>query len=216
LTRQARLHSLLDAEGLVALGALPADPAHCSPEMAALVLVGPSGGAGFWDIITASAEWADGHPDPVDRWSKRVLGEIARHFGGAAIFPSDGPPWPPFMSWALQSGRAWSSPVGMLVHAQAGLWLSFRGALALPFALDLPPLSNPCENCAERPCLSACPVGALSAAGYDVAACHRWLDDPGGESCMAGGCHVRAACPVSKSHARSNQQSAYHMRQFHK
>jgi epoxyqueuosine reductase len=184
--------------------------------MAALVLVGPVGGARFWDIITASAEWADRAPDPLDRWSKRVLGGVAQQFGGAAIFPSDGPPWPPFLTWARQSGRAWSSPVGMLVHAQAGLWLSFRGALALPFAVDLPPAPNPCESCADRPCLSACPVGALAGSGYDLAACHTWLDGPGAQTCMATGCGVRAACPVSKSHARSNLQSAYHMGQFHK
>jgi epoxyqueuosine reductase len=210
------LHSLLDAEGLVALGTLPPDPAHCPHSAVSLVLVGPQGGARFWQIITASAEWADGAADPLDRWSKRVLGGIAAGFDGAAIFPSDGPPWPPFLTWAQQTGRAWASPVGMLVHAQAGLWLSFRGALALPFAVVLDPLPNPCTTCQTRPCLNACPAGALTSAGYNVPACHAWLDTAPGETCLSEGCQLRAACPASKSHARSHQQSAYHMGQFHK
>ena len=209
------LHPLLDAAGLVALGSLAPDPAHCPPKARALVLIGPQGGARFWDIVTASSEWKDGAPDPLDRWSKRILGAIAAELDGAAIFPSDGPPWPPFMAWAKASGRAWNSPVGMLVHADAGLWLSFRGALALPFDVALPPAQNPCTDCA-RPCLTACPAHALTGAGYDVPACHAWLDRREGEICLSTGCQVRAACPVSKSHARLAQQSAYHMGQFHK
>lgn len=208
------LHAQLDAAALVALGALDPDPAWCPPDARALVLIGPQGGPRFWDIVTTSAEWTDGARDPVDRWSKRILGGIAERFGGAAIFPSDGPPWPPFLHWAKASGRAWASPVGMLVHADSGLWLSFRGALALPFDVALPPAQNPCTDCA-RPCLSACPAHALTGAGYDVPACHAWLDRAEGEICRSTGCQVRAACPVSKSHARLPRQSAYHMGQFH-
>jgi epoxyqueuosine reductase len=59
--------------------------------------------------------------------------------------------------------------VGFLVHDQAGLMVSFRGALALNYRIDLPatPDAAPCVEC-EAPCLIACPVNALSPHGYDT------------------------------------------------
>ena len=121
------------------------------------------------------------------------------------------------MSWALRSGRAWSSPIGMLVHDTTGLWLSFRGALLIPSKLDLPqPTPKPCDTCADKPCLSACPVGALSGAGYDLPTCHAYLDTSKGADCMTNGCNVRRSCPAGADYARAAEQSAYHMRQFHK
>ena len=54
----------------------------------------------FWAAFSASAEAQDGNEDPLDRWSKRIIAEIADQFDGTAQFPSDGPPYPPFISWA--------------------------------------------------------------------------------------------------------------------
>jgi len=210
------LLAALDDQGLVALAVTAPDPAFCPPGTQALVLIGPQGGAGWWARVTAAPEWQDGGADPLDRWSKRILGALAGRFAAAAIFPSDGPPWPPFFRWALASGALWQSPVGMLVHAEAGLWASFRGALALPFALALPPSQSPCTACADRPCTRACPVGALGPAGYDTAACHAYLDTAPGTDCLRNGCGARRACPASQSHARLAAQSAYHMSQFHR
>lgn len=209
------LTARLAALGLDLLGSAPPDPAFTPPATRAIALIGPMGGRVWWDIVTASPEWADGSPDPLDRWSRRVLSALAADLGATALFPFAGPPWLPFQSWAIASGRAWQSPVRLLVHASSGLWVSFRGALALPWALDLPPLPNPCDTCAARPCLTACPAGALTGAGYDVPACHAWLDTPRGADCLSQGCRVRAACPVSVRHARLPEQSAHHMSRFH-
>lgn len=182
-----------------------------------LVLLAP-GEPGFWAHVTRSPEWADGEPDPLDRWSARVIGGLAQDFGGTAAFPFEGPPYRPFYSWALRSGRAWGSPVTLLVHDRMGLFASFRGALALGERLDLPEPAGvaPCARCARKPCLAACPAGALTGTGYDVAACHAFLDTPDGETCLSGGCAVRRACPVSQSYGRLAEQSAYHMRLFHR
>jgi epoxyqueuosine reductase len=208
------LHAL-KAKNLVALGTAPPDRAFCPPAARALVLIGTEGGSAWWDRVTASREWRDGAPDPLDRWSERILGGMARDFGGTALFPSDGPPWPPFQTWAQQTGRIWQSPVRLLIHVDAGLWLAFRGALALPFDVPLPPARNPCTTCATRACLAACPASALDAAGYDVPACRAFLDTDAGASCFSRGCAVRRACPASRNHARLPAQSAYHMSQFH-
>lgn len=178
-----------------------------------LLLLGPRE-PGFWPNLTASAEW--GQPDPVDRWSRRVVGQLACHLGAKALFPFGGPPYQPFYSWALRTGQIWESPVKLLVHGTQGLFVSFRGALALKDVVALPEApQRPCDACA-KPCLTACPVGALTGAGYDVPRCHDFLDQAAGQDCMTGGCRVRSTCPVSLGYARMPEQSAYHMRQFHK
>ena len=178
-----------------------------------LLMVGPKE-PGFWPHLRAQPEW-DGASDPIDRWSRRVIGGIACDIGAKAIFPFGGPPYPPFYQWALRTGRVWDSPVRLLVHASQGLMVSFRGALAIKDVVALPPPAlKPCETCA-KPCLAACPAGVLGASGYDVPACHAYLST-GDRDCMKSGCIVRRACPVSATYARMPEQSAYHMGQFHK
>ena len=172
---------------------------------------------GFWAHVTAAPEFADGRPDPLDRWSRRVIGGLACGLGGKALFPFTGPPFRPFLSWALRTGRLHASPVGMLVHAEAGLWVSLRGALALRQPIDLPAaVPAPCDGCADRPCLSACPVGALGGESYDTDACRGHLAAPAGADCREAGCRARRACPVSARHPREPAQSAFHMRAFTK
>lgn len=175
-----------------------------------VLLVGP--GAGFWPHLQAEPEW--GGADPVDSWSRRVIGRLACDLGGKALFPFGGPPYHPFYTWALRTGRVWASPVRLLVHDRQGLWVSFRGALALKEEIALPGGTSPCTGCAA-PCLSACPAGALTGAGYDLPACHGFLDTSEGRDCMQGGCRVRRACPVSQGYDRMAEQSAYHMARFH-
>ncbi len=172
---------------------------------------------GFWTHVSCAPEFSDGAPDPIDRWSSRVVGALAETLGGSAHFPFGGPPYAPFIAWAKRTGRAWASPVGMLVHDTAGLMISLRGAVLVPERIDLPPAPavSPCEGCA-KPCLTACPVGALGPQPYDVPACHAYLETPAGAACMSQGCQVRRACPVSDHFGRDPAQSAHHMRHFHR
>lgn len=169
----------------------------------------------FWEMVSTSPEGQDGGADPVDRWSRRVVGDIAARLGLTPAFPFGGPPWMPFPRWARRSGRCHESPVKLMVHDAAGLFISFRGALLLPFAPAPDPRPSPCLTCADQPCLTACPVGALTGAGYDVPACHAYLDTlPAATGCRAG-CLVRRACPVGQGR-RSEAQSVHHMRYFHR
>lgn len=177
-----------------------------------VVLLGPAE-PGFWPAFKQSPEWNDGAPDPMDRWSTRVIGGIAKQLNVKARFPFGDPPQP-FLSWILGSGSAWQSPVGMMVHQDAGLMVSYRGALVVD-KMDRPTAAPlPCTSCADQPCLTACPAGALTDIGYDVPACKAHLDRPDGAECLKGGCLVRRACPVSQTYARSFEQSAYHMQRF--
>lgn len=204
--------------GLDIFGGFHPEPGDGAPDgTGTLLLLGPRE-PGFWAIVTAAPEWRDGAADPLDRWSVRVVGRLARDIGGHALFPFGGPPWHPFYPWAVRSGRAFASPVTLLVHDTAGLMVSYRGAIALPGRIDLPapPGASPCESCAGRPCLAACPPRALTARGYDLPACHAFLDTAPGADCLSAGCLVRRACPVSQAYGRLPEQSAHHMRLFHR
>lgn len=210
------LLSLVRSEGLDIFGGFLADEDGELPKgTVTVVLLGPDE-PGFWSRVMAAPEFLDGGPDPLDRWSERVVTGIARQTGSVALFPFGGPPYRPFIAWAKRTGRAWPSPVGMLVHDRAGLFVSYRGALALPYHLDLPPTGgSPCDRCDGRPCLTACPVGALTEQGYDLDRCHAYLDTTEGSGCMTAGCAVRRSCPVSDAYGRRAEQSAFHMKAFH-
>ena len=206
-----------EARHLRILGGFHPGPEDDVPQsFATMLLIGPAEPA-FWPVFQKSAEYSDGAPDPLDRWSKRVLSTWAAGLDGMAFFPSDGPPYAPFIAWAKATGRVHNSPAGILVHDEAGLMVSFRGALALRDHIALPPAPpSPCINCEGRPCLSACPIGALAEGKeYDVPACHDWLDRDNTRDCMTRGCAVRRACPVSQRYGRTEAQSAFHMRSFH-
>ncbi|MEE9428498.1 MAG: ferredoxin [Paracoccaceae bacterium] len=191
----------------------PKDPVP--PQTKSIILLGPKE-PGFWPYITRQAEFLDKGPDPVDRWSRRVITRLADELDATPVLPFGGPPYSPFISWALASGSAWTSPVSLLVHASAGLFLSFRGALALPYAVQPPPpAKQPCNACSAQPCLTACPAGAIDQGGYDLDRCHDYLNTDAGQDCLTNGCAVRRACPVSKTYARLPEQSAHHMKAFH-
>lgn len=178
-----------------------------------LILLGPKE-PGFWPHFIHTAEYVDGLPDPMDRWSTRVIDDLVAEFGGQAFYPFGGPPYQPFYQWALASGRAWPSPINLLVHDSAGLLVSYRGALGLSERLEIPeaPL-RPCENCAIQPCRTACPVGAFDSGGYDVPACKAHITRSEGADCMRG-CLARRACPISARYPRNENHSAFHMEAF--
>lgn len=179
-----------------------------------LVLLGPA--PDFWDHFSKSTQAFDDRPDPIDRWSTEHISAIAAACKGQAFFPFGGPPYMPFLSWAMASGRAWQSPVGMLVHDTHGLMVSYRGAIGFDHALPIEPSSapSPCISCKDTPCLTACPVNALGHGDYDHAACKSYLAQKAGQDCLQRGCLVRRICPVSVGAHRQEPQSALHMRAF--
>lgn len=211
-----RLSAALAGHGLAPVGAFHPEPGTDGlPEgTATLVLVGADG-ARMWQAFRASPEFADGAPDPLDRWSRRVIEAAARELGATALFPFGGPPWLPFQRWAERAEGARPSPVAMLVSPTRGLWLSYRGALALRERLALPATesTDPCAPC-PRPCLSACPVDAFAAGRYDVPRCLAHITGEAGRRCREEGCLVRNACPVGAAARPPAAQRRFHMEAF--
>jgi hypothetical protein len=179
-----------------------------------MVLLSPS--EKFWDLFKSSSEYLGRMPNPIDRWSTRVINDLAIELGATPRFPFGGPPYMPFLDWAKQSGRAWSSPLGMLVHDTMGMMISYRGALVFEHVIELPPnpSQRPCDTCVDQPCLTACPVNAITQENYDVSACHQYLDTTDGQTCMTGACRIRVSCPVSVAVKRDAAHNLLHMRAF--
>ena len=206
------VRAALAAHGLEVAGGFHPGEGDGVPEgMGTLLLIGPDGAA-MWPAFSAAPEARDGLPDPLDRWSRRVLDGVAAELGGRALYPFGGPPWQPFVRWAARGEGSRPSPVKMPVSPTRGLWAAYRGALALPRRLDLPavPAHDPCLDC-PAPCLTACPVDAFAGEAYDVAACVAHATGPEGAACRDG-CLVRRACPVAEAPALA--QRRFHMAAF--
>lgn len=199
--------------GLAVMGGFAALPEHGAPDgVASIALLGMAQDG--WAVFAASAEAEDGAEDPMDRWSLRVITALADEVGAVPLFPFGGPPYQPFLRWAAATGQIWPSPLGMSIHAERGLWMSFRGALGFAEAReDLVAVSSqrPCDTCADKPCLSACPVDAFADGFYDVPTCVGHIATPAGADCLGTGCKARHACPIGRDWAPAPPQATFHM-----
>ena len=217
-----RIRQAVEVEGLALRGGF-----HCEAEdevpdqpdgrpTGTLLLCG-NVGSSIWPAFSSSPEAGDGEAHALNRWSERVLGRLAQELNGAAHFPFGGPPYVPFLRWAKRAEDLENSPLGMLIHPRFGLWHAYRGALAFAERIELPASGaapSPCHSCAERPCLSACPVSAFDGASYDVDGCARHIAGPAGSDCLELGCRARRACPVGREYLYLSDQAEFHMRAF--
>lgn len=174
-----------------------------------VIMVGNAGPA-MWHAFRGRGAGAT-----LDEWTKRELTAAASALGVTPLFPFDGPPYLPFQRWARRAEPVHSSPIGVLIHPDYGLWHAYRGAFALAEEVPLPPRDDrpsPCEACPDRPCLTTCPVGAFAPGHYDVAVCASHLAGPDGQDCLGLGCRARRACPLGRPY--EPDQARFHMRAF--
>jgi len=179
-----------------------------------LLMVGNAGSA-MWRAFQRAEE--NNGSDPLDTWVQSVLSTLATQFDGRALFPFSGPPYLPFQRWAQRADTVWSSPIGILIHSEFGLWHAYRGALVFDRPIQLPPTprhERPCDSCEQRPCLSTCPVNAFSEAGYDVSACVSHVVRREGRDCIDLGCRARRGCPVGREFMYAAPHAAFHQRAF--
>jgi hypothetical protein len=215
----ARVEAAVAATGLACHGLVAAGPEDGLPGLSdgrrvgALMLLGWRGSSS-WEAFAGSPEHHDGRPDPLDRWSRRVIGGLAEAFRLAAFFPFEGPPWWPFQRWAARTATIFPSPIGLDIDGEVGLWHAHRGALGLPEGTPVAaarPRTPPCAVCGDQPCLSACPIGAFDGRGYDAERCRARLMGADGEICRREGCRARLACPVGRESRYGGEQIRFLM-----
>ncbi len=215
----SQLTAELEQRGLTMRGAFHPAPDDGVPDVGdgrpaqTLVLVG-NAGPGMWARFIRER---DPGAHLLDDWSRDVLEQLAGCLGARALFPF-ARPYLPFQRWAQRAEAVFCSPLGILMHPEYGLWHGYRGALALADPLQLPrPVQgvSPCATCADKPCLSACPVDAFDAsAGYDVPACTAHIASDAGSTCLETGCLARHACPIGRDYRYAPDQAKFHMAAF--
>ncbi len=209
-----RIREAVEKSGFVCRGGLHPKSQDQVPGVTGTVVLVGNAGDGMWGRFSGTER--DG-ADPLDAWTRKTLEALAAELGCRAVFPFDGPPPYHFLRWALRAEPVQTSPLGLLIHPEWGLWHAFRGAFLFEDVLELPArphTPSPCVDCADKPCLTACPVEAFRTPVYDVSACVNHLDSPRGEECMSGGCIARRACPAGVEWTYPQDQMQFHMEAF--
>ena len=175
-----------------------------------LVLLG-MGGSALWDWMNPR-DLSDA--DPFDAVSRRTALEVAARFwedpAPRLLYPGDA--LIPLQQLGRWVGWSTPSPLGLDISPVFGPWFAFRAAFlttaALPFTKPRTVVS-PCDTCEDRPCIRACPVGAITkedAFNRQVCIGQR-LDDQKGCGIQ---CQSRLACPVGVEWRYPPAQLRYH------
>jgi hypothetical protein len=181
-----------------------------------VLLVGQAGAAPWPHYLRWRERQPQGIANPLDTWSREIIGAVAETFGARAVSPSD-KPYLPFQQWAMRAEGLKPSPLGILMHPQFGLWHAYRGALLFEEEVAVEPPSSSvhlCDACFEKPCLKSCPADAHSLHGFTYEACLALVRGANGGPCRTGGCLDRNACPYGTGYRYPPEVQAYHMAAF--
>ncbi len=177
-----------------------------------VLLIGNAGSA-MWQHLPQTPDDPAAHP--IDTWSRETLSPLAASFDADILFPFDGPPFAPFVSWTFRTGECHPSRLGMAIHQRYGLWFALRAAFLFRRKLILPGVesASPCDACKDKPCVAACPVGAFNGDAYDHHSCRKHVSARP-NACAEHGCAARHACPVGTEFRYQPDHAAYHMKSF--
>ncbi|NHC06970.1 hypothetical protein [Azonexus fungiphilus] len=209
----------LNRQHVFACADLPAAllaPLARQPRERQLILLGHAGRR-LWQCVQA-ARPAGEHP--IDDYTKSTVDRcFARFFPGRhyrIVYPGPAP----IGLQALGAHAGWHQPSPLMIgiDREWGSWYAYRCVILADtgFSPDAtvdrenPAKSSPCTDCRERPCVAACPAGAVGDR-FDLAACSDERLRPGspcGESCLA-----RLACPVGSEHRYDATQIRHSYRQ---
>lgn len=199
------LHAVFDLAALPAAMRTALDPAGRHRQ---LILIG-HGGRNLWTQVQA-AGLTSAHPiddfcvAAVDSWFAAQLPDCAH----AIVYPGD-------VAVGLQAlGRlaGWhhESPFRIGINETWGSWFAYRAlVLADTALLPTPPLAgdSPCAHCSARPCIGACPAGALVDGEFSLPQCIAYRRQP--DSCCRVTCVARTSCPVRPEHRYDDDQIAH-------
>lgn len=175
-----------------------------------LVLIGSSGGH-VWDQLQIG--WMD-RANPFDEYSVAVaeqfIHECLDDAPSQLFYP--GPSRVSLIRLGELAGWSHPSPLGLGINPEFGLWFAYRAAFvtAAPLPVTEPSKSmHPCESCADKPCISACPAKAVRAnSAFDITACYTFRVSPNA-SCVDR-CHSRMACPIGREYQYPLAQIQHH------
>ena len=201
-------HAGLNRQHVFDLAALPADlvaPLEPATHERQLILFSHAGRR-LWECVQAEGIHS---AHPIDEYSVRTvqswLMQALPQARSRRVFPGT----QPIGLQRLGAIAGWhrAAPFMVGIDSVWGSWFAYRVAILTDTALPAsPPIDNgyPCDNCVDKPCISACPAGALASGSFNLAACNagRLATD----SHCALACLARNACPVGAEHRYDESQ----------
>lgn len=174
-----------------------------------LLLLG-HGGQVLWDAVKSSGISS---ANPIDDFTKQTIKDFFRLQHPKAQFQIlyPGEPLIPLQQLGDLAGWHFQSPFMVGVNDVWGSWYAYRAVVIANTQFqpsEKADFQSSCKTCQDKPCLDACPSGAVSENGLDMAKCtqYRKVSD----SRCQDICHARVACPVGRSHQYKNEQIRYH------
>ncbi len=170
------------------------------------LLVFGHGGHSLWQHVKIEGE------DPIDQFSVSQLTRFMERINCADyefLYPGD---HLNLLDIGSQLGWYHISPMGIGINPQFGTWFAFRGVIAANTDYELSAKQthdSPCVTCSDKPCVDACPVGAVQREGsfkLDRCITERTREGSG----CAHQCLARNACPVGTEHQYTAEQIRYH------
>lgn len=198
----------LNRQHVFDLAALPADlvaSLEPAPHERQLILFGHAGRR-LWDCVQAEGIHS---AHPIDEYSVRTvqrwLSEALPQARSRLVFPGS-------QRIGLQrlgaiAGWHRAAPFMVGIDSVWGSWFAYRAAIVTDTTLPAStPVDNgyPCADCTDKPCITACPAGALVSGSFDLSACNAGRVAP--DAHCALGCLARSACPVGAQHRYDESQ----------
>ncbi len=212
------LFGALTREGYDALAIGPWQSDNLLPGARTAVILG-TGGRALGAALSVAPE--AGGPDPVDRFTERVVRGALQRLATAGVAAHASFYWEQrkgrfldFVALGERVGLGVRSRLGVLLAAEYGPWFALRAVVlcAADARVTRPvPGFEPCTGCAA-PCALACPARAFGPADrlgpLDPAMCAAARLDPDG---CSSACASRRACVVGTQHAYTATIEAHHM-----
>lgn len=167
------------------------------------------GGRRLWERLHGKLSGQD----PVDRHSRATAESFMTRYAGVefeTLYPL-ADRFVPLQSLGRIAGWTNPSPVGLDITTGFGLWFAYRAVLATSAELPVSTIAHrpsPCGSCHDKPCIDACPAGAVQAGGLDGQRCMAYRLTAA--SLCADRCLARLACPVAPEHRYTLDQVQYH------
>ncbi len=179
-----------------------------------LIIIG-HGGKTLWQSMP-KAYFKRAHPIDAfccDTW-QRIMTTEHPNVDYQILYPRHQKPLLHFDLQALGKLAGWhhETPFKVGINPTYGSWFAYRLLIIADSNFTLSPkvsTDHPCDSCVDKPCVSACPVNALTDTGnYDWKKCFSYREQP--ESVCSDRCLARMACPVAPEHQYDVKQIQYH------
>ncbi len=170
-----------------------------------LILIG-HGGKTLWECVKAARIAG---ANPIDDYSVQALEQcFAKHLPAnryRIIFPGNHPVG--LQQLGKLAGWHHAAPFMVGIDPEWGSWYAYRAVVLAD--TDFRPSravdrNSPCTSCQAKPCITACPAGAMDGGSFALEKCIAYRRSD--ESRCKHTCLARIACPVGSEHRYDDDQ----------